>query len=237
MPDNVYPAEDLETQLRKIADGLLSGRYSYPDSDVVTSEYSTELPHQKGVTPGMLKALVGKGHEEFCTMRQQDAFELLLHLLKLITRSQHPDGMRDPVSDFRFVLEQRLECVNCRKVRYRTDVQDNISVPVPARRIKKISAEEGKETKDVFEPITIKECLDIFTAKEAVEFTCPHCGKGVATKYVLYQLVQPNANNPIDAFFLRHFLKYLLLIAGALSSSIGFQPNWTSQSWSEMSHS
>lgn len=233
MPDNVYPAEDLETQLRKIADGLLSGRYSYPDSDVVASEYSTELPHQKGIAPGMLKALVGKGHEEFCTMRQQDAFELLLHLLKLITRSQHLDGMKDPVSDFRFVLEQRLECVNCRKVRYRTDVQDNISVPVPARRIKKISAEEGKETKDVFEPITIKECLDIFTAKEAVEFTCPHCGKGVATKYVLYQVffvVRPNANNPVDAFFSRHFLKYLLLIAGALSSSIGFQPNWTSQS-------
>lgn len=233
MPDNVYPADDLETQLRKVADGLLSGRYSYPDSDVVSSGYSTELPHQKGIAPAMLKALVGKGHEEFSTMRQQDAFELLLHLLKLITRCQHPDGMKDPVSDFRFVLEQRLECVNCRRVRYRIDVQDNISVPVPARRTGKITAEEGKDTKDVFEPITIKECLDIFTGEETVEFTCPHCGKREATKYTLPRVlyvVKSGANNIVDALFSRRFLKYLPLIADALSLSIGFQPNWTSLS-------
>lgn len=185
MPDNANPAEDLETQLRKVADGLLSGKYSYPDSDVIASEYSAELPHQKGLAPAMLKALIGKGHEEFSTMRQQDAFELLLHLFKLITRSQHPEGLKDPVSDFKFVLEQRLQCLNCRKVRYRTDVQDNISVPVPARRISKIVSDDGKDTKDVFEAITIKECLDIFTSEEAVEFTCPACGKGVATKYAL----------------------------------------------------
>lgn len=212
MPDNANPAEDLETQLRKVADGLLSGRYSYPDSDVVASEYSPERPHQKGLAPAMLKALIGKGHEEFSTMRQQDAFELLLHLLKLITRSQHPGGTKDPVSDFRFVLEQRLQCITCRKVRYRDDVQDNISVPVPARRIKKVLAEDGKDAKDAFESITIKECLDIFTAKEAVEFTCPGCGKGAATKYVLarrFSLVGLGTNNPVDACFLRRSLKYL----------------------------
>ncbi|KAI5851580.1 hypothetical protein DFP73DRAFT_537716 [Morchella snyderi] len=187
VPDNVNPAEDLETQLRKVADGLLSGRYSKSDSDVVASEYSTELPHQKGLAPAMLKALIGRGHEEFSTMRQQDAFELLLHLFKLITRSAHPAELKDPVSDFKFVLEQRLQCISCRKARYRTDVQDNISVPVPARRTGKVTSSDGKETKDIFEPITIKECLDIFTSKEVVEFTCPNCGKGNATKRVAFK--------------------------------------------------
>jgi ubiquitin carboxyl-terminal hydrolase 5/13 len=190
LPEVLNPADDLETQLRKIADGLLSGRYSKPDSDVVASEHSTQLPHQKGLAPAMLKALIGKGHEEFSTMRQQDAFELLLHLFNHIERSRHPEGLEDPILDFKFVLEQRLQCLGCNKVAYRTDTQDNISVAVPARRIKTpdvvmdgaSEAEAGKEKKDAFEPVTLKECLDIFTADELVQFTCKACGSKKGAK-------------------------------------------------------
>ncbi|KAG0636560.1 hypothetical protein HOY80DRAFT_350881 [Tuber brumale] len=184
LPESLAPADDLETQLRKLADGLLSGRYACPDTDVATSEHSPEIQHQRGLAPAMFKALIGKGHEEFSTMRQQDAFELLLHLFKLISRSPHPSYLGDPVSDFRFALEQRLQCMGCGKVRYRTDIQDNMSVPVPVRRIPTESLDvkmrEGDKEKDknndVFEPVTIKECLDIFTAVEIVGFNCPSCG-------------------------------------------------------------
>lgn len=171
------PADDLETQLRKLADGLISGRYSSPDSDVTTSDYSLEKPHQKGLAPSMLKHLVGRGHEEFSTMRQQDAFELLLHLLKLITISTHTAPFQDPVKSFRFVMEQRLQCNSCKKVRYRIDEQDNISIPVPVRRkLRVINGESGEEKpKDEFEPVTLKECLDSFTSTELVELTCPSC--------------------------------------------------------------
>ena len=175
---SLAPAEDLETQLRKMADGLLSGRYSRPDTDVIASEYSPEIPNQKGLAPAMLKHLIGRGHEEFSTMRQQDAFELLLHLLKLITRSSHTAPLQDPVQSFRFVMEQRLQCISCKKVRYRTDEQDNISIPVPVKR-KALVANEAwgtEKPKDEFEPVTLKECLDSFTAAEVVELTCPSCG-------------------------------------------------------------
>lgn len=181
-PNTSTPAEDIETQLRKIADGLLSGRYSKPDSDVIVSEHTPEIPHQKGLAPAMLKHLIGRGHVEFSTMRQQDAFELLLHLLKLITRSQHPLPLKDPVEAFRFAMEQRLQCLNCKKVRYRTDEQENISIPVPIKRIPKeakmeIINAEGKEAeKEEFESVTLKECLDVFTGDEIVELTCPSCG-------------------------------------------------------------
>ena len=177
-PVSQTPADDLETQLRKLADGLLSGRYSHPETDVVASEYSPEIPHQKGLAPAMLKHLIGKGHEEFSTMRQQDAFELLLHLLKLITRSTHTPPAQDPVMSFRFVMEQRLQCTSCKKVRYRTDEQDNISIPVPVRRKQPVAdgTSEGTKAKDEFEPVTLKECLDTFTAVEMVELTCPSCG-------------------------------------------------------------
>ncbi len=181
-PVTESPATDLETQLRKLADGLLSGRYSRPDTDVSVSEQTPEVPHQKGLAPAMLKHLIGRGHEEFSTMRQQDAFELLLHLLKLITRSQHAAPLTDPVQSFRFVAEQRLQCLVCKKMRYRTDVQDNISIPVPIRRsqygvTKCISNDDNiAPTKEEFQPVTFKECLDIFTDEERVELTCAGCG-------------------------------------------------------------
>lgn len=180
------PAEDLETQLRKVADGLLSGRYSHPDTDIVASVHSPEVPSQKGLAPAMLKHLVGRGHEEFSTARQQDAFELLLHLLKLITRSTHHPPLRDPVQSFRFVMEQRLQCISCKKVRYRTDEQDNISIPVPVRR--KPNDMDAEGVKDEFESVTLKECLDIFTGPEQVELTCPACGsKNGFTKQSLFK--------------------------------------------------
>lgn len=189
-PSAPLPAEDLETQLRKVADGILSGRYSYPDTDVVASEDSPYIPHQKGLAPAMLKHLIGRGHEEFSTMRQQDAFELLLHLLKLVTRSPHPSPGQDPVNAFRFVMEQRLQCISCNRVRYRSDEQDNISIPVPVRRkLRVINSDSSDEKpKDEFEPVTLKECLDIFTGAEEVELACPACSsKAGFTKRSLFK--------------------------------------------------
>lgn len=190
LPEVLSPAEDLETQLRKIGDGLLSGRYSRPDTDVKATEYAPAMRNQKGIAPVMLKALIGKGHEEFSTMRQQDAFELLLHLFSHIERSKQIGDLKNPVSDFKFEAEQRLQCMGCKRVAYKTDVQDNISVAVPARKIKSPDiimgegggAEAGKDTKDTFEAVTLKECLDIFTSDEVVEFSCKACGGNAGAK-------------------------------------------------------
>jgi ubiquitin carboxyl-terminal hydrolase 5/13 len=174
------PAQDLETQLRKLADGLLSGRYSYPESDILTSELLPEISHQKGLSPSMLKHLIGRGHAEFSTMRQQDAFELLLHLFKLITRSHHSASSADPTRAFRFVLEQRLQCLKCQKVRYSLDEQDNISIPVPIRKLSPqstpLNESENMDTSDEYQSVSLKECLDSFTAEETVELTCTSCG-------------------------------------------------------------
>ncbi|KAI1079852.1 ubiquitinyl hydrolase [Whalleya microplaca] len=183
LPNVLDPAQDLETQLRKLGDGLLSGRYSKPDSDVVASEDSPETPHQKGLAPSMLKHLIGRGHAEFSTMRQQDAFELLQHLLKLVTRSQHPAPLTDPTQPFRFAMEQRLQCLSCKKVRYSTNEQDNVFIDVP---IEKSPPVEGEG--ESYKPVTLKQCLDNFTAQEVVELTCAACGsKDGFTKRSLFK--------------------------------------------------
>ncbi|TKA77135.1 hypothetical protein B0A55_04101 [Friedmanniomyces simplex] len=200
VPPIAKPAEDLEVQLRKLADGLLSGRYGQPgSSDVDTSVETEEVPWQSGLAPAMLKHLVGRGHAEFSTMRQQDSFELLLHLLKLITRSQA--GAReqymdvtDPVDSMRFVMEQKLQCLNCRKVKYRQDEMENLSVAVPIKRLPKSTTatnsandDKAEKEKDEFEPVTLKQCLDDFTAPETVELTCSSCQQSGFTKQSLFK--------------------------------------------------
>ncbi|KAK3347256.1 hypothetical protein B0T25DRAFT_554025 [Lasiosphaeria hispida] len=168
--DATDPAQDLETQLQKIGDGLLSGRYSKPDSDVTVSQHSAEVPYQKGLAPSMLKHLIGRGHDEFSTMRQQDAFELLQHLIKLITRSKHSLELGDPTKSMRFLMEQRLQCLHCKKVRYSTTEQDSIFIDVP---LEKLPAAEGEETK--YKLVSLKQCLDNVTMPEVVELKCPSC--------------------------------------------------------------
>ena len=178
-PNTLTPAEDLETQLLKMADGLLSGTWSKPDTDTNPSEHTPESFHQKGLAPAMLKHLIGRGHEEFSTMRQQDAFEFLQHVFKLITRSSQAARLPDPTASFRFNLEERLSCTSCRRVRYRATETDNITVPVPARKepANEMQTDDSKSVpKETYEPIEMKECLDVFTSTEAVDYTCPSCG-------------------------------------------------------------
>ena len=177
LPRTDLPAEDLETQLRKLADGLLSSRYSKPDPFTANSSDTPEVPHQQGLAPAMFKHLVGRGHEEFSTMRQQDAFEFVTHLFKKISLSNQSNSAEDPVQFFRFAMEQRLQCLSCKKVRYRTDEQDNISIPVPARRKPNFDASQSDGNKgSEFQPVSLRECLDIFTAPAHVDLTCSSCG-------------------------------------------------------------
>ena len=178
-PMTQLPAEDLETQLRKLADGVLSGRYSQPETNIHALPDNAEVPHQRGLSPAMFKHLIGRHHEEFSTMRQQDAFEFLLHLFKHISISNNSQPSQDPVQSFRFAMEQRLQCLYCKRVRYRTDEQDNISIPVPVRRkqVANGESEAGVAPKgSEFESVSLRECLDIFTSSTAVELTCPACG-------------------------------------------------------------
>ncbi|SPO07111.1 related to ubiquitin thiolesterase [Cephalotrichum gorgonifer] len=186
------PAADLETQLRKMADGLLSGRYSNPDPQAgpvspPPGEGGSDARYQRGLAPAMLKHLIGRGHAEFSTMRQQDAFEFLQHLFTLISRANHSSGAADPTRVFKFATEHRLQCLGCKRVRYTTTEQDNIFIDVPKE---KVAAGEGQgdSAPDAYRPVTLAECLDRFTAPETVELVCEACGaKEGFTKQTLFK--------------------------------------------------
>ncbi|GAA5811372.1 hypothetical protein MFLAVUS_004806 [Mucor flavus] len=157
------PATCWFCQLHKLADGLLSGRYSQP----LVNEDGVQ--YQDGIAPGMFKALVGKGHEEFSTMRQQDAFEFFQYLCKTIQQKEHVTK-NDPTKSFDFMTEQRLQCGKCKKVRYQKDQTSCISVSVPARPV------QSTEEENVYEPVDFTECLDTFVREEIVDgYNCPNC--------------------------------------------------------------
>jgi uncharacterized UBP type Zn finger protein len=73
------PADCVECQMHKVADGSLSGRYSHlaPFSSVAPTTIDLlRHPSPTGNQATGFKALTGKGHhEEFSAMKQQDSEE------------------------------------------------------------------------------------------------------------------------------------------------------------------
>ena len=64
------------------------------------------LQVSEGVSPYMLKSLVGRGHPEFGTSRQQDACEYFLHLLDFIDRRERVEpGPGNPTECFKFQVK------------------------------------------------------------------------------------------------------------------------------------
>lgn len=165
------PASCWHCQLHKIADGLLSGRYSQP----VKPANENDSPSQEGIAPAMFKTLVGKGHEEFSTMRQQDAYEFFQYLMKSVAQKEHAAKATNPARVFEFAVEHRLQCGKCKRVRYQTDTTNSLSVDVPARKSDDAMT-DNEDGAEVYAPVDFYECMDTFVADELVDgYQCPHC--------------------------------------------------------------
>ncbi|KAM6495283.1 hypothetical protein JOM56_009906 [Amanita muscaria] len=201
------PAECVECQMRKVADGLLSGRYAIPvqpppkPSETNTQISSDPPSHpppvfQAGIRPMTFKSLIGANHAEFSTMRQQDAEEFFGHLLSIIRRDSKRRGIplasdQDATRVFEFGTEQKIKCNVCGRVRYRIDEMDRVGVAVPAVPLpdpvppitdKSISTEAPKNKE--YKPVSLQTCIDsVFLSKEPLEYTCPGgCGSVIAIK-------------------------------------------------------
>lgn len=152
------PHECLECQLRKLADGLGSGRYARGKAP-------------RGIRPAMFKALVGRGNAEFASMRQQDADEFLQHLVSTLRSAGGHGAVTDELA---YIQEHRLECTECHGVRYTCEhLEAGLGVPVPVR-----ESDDGQ-----LEPVTLQQSLDVLTQPESLRYHCPACQRDVeATK-------------------------------------------------------
>lgn len=180
--DKALPADCLECQMLKLADGLISGRYSTPAKapPIATSDFEVaETPKfQDGIRPAQFKALIGKGHAEFSTMQQQDSEEFLQHLIERLRQEAKYLGRSENIeatNALRFGMEQRLECTECHRVGYKVDAVDLASLPVDA-------VEEGvtDDGKKLYKGVTLESCIESLAAPEQLDdYACGNCNKRV----------------------------------------------------------
>ncbi|KAJ3187919.1 hypothetical protein HDU85_006312 [Gaertneriomyces sp. JEL0708] len=173
------PAQCFQCQMAKLADGVLSGRYSQP-KEVLDGD--GERRGQEGITPSMFKALVGKGHPEFSTMRQQDAQEFFQHITSLIEQKERSSGS-DVASNFKFSLEQRLQCLQCERVRYGTEGSSSLTLRVPAKKKEQPSGSDDTHKSAPFEPVDFQDCLATVFNDDIRDYKCPHDKCDVQASY------------------------------------------------------
>ncbi|XP_029694493.1 ubiquitin carboxyl-terminal hydrolase 5 isoform X1 [Takifugu rubripes] len=124
------PSQDFKTQVAKLGYGLLSGKYSKPALDPGEENGTSEARgDQIGIAPRMFKALIGWGHPEFSTNRQQDAQEYLLHFINMVERNCRSGT--NPSEAFRFLVEEKIVCQQSQKAKYTQRVDYIIQLPVP----------------------------------------------------------------------------------------------------------
>ncbi|XP_028984775.1 ubiquitin carboxyl-terminal hydrolase 5 isoform X1 [Betta splendens] len=124
------PTQDFKTQVAKLGYGLLSGEYSKPTTDSGNENGASEpRGDQLGIAPQMFKALIGRGHPEFSTNRQQDAQEFLLHFINMVERNCRSGP--NPSEAFRFLVEERIVCQQSQKAKYTQRVDYIVQLPVP----------------------------------------------------------------------------------------------------------
>lgn len=99
---------------------------------------------------------------------------------------------------FAFALEQRLQCLSCRKVRYRVDNMDVLSVGVPihetfeSRQELEFSASAplANSKSDVetrYAPETLQNCLNLLLGQEELEYHCEGgCGNASAVRQLRF---------------------------------------------------
>lgn len=141
----VDPSFDFNLQMSKLGSGLLSGDYSKDPSTL--PDVANILRPPKGIKPTSFKTLIGRGHVEFSTKRQQDSHEFLIYLLSQIERHLRsdttPGSHINPCDSFKFKLEERIECTKSKQVRYK--YRDELCLSLPIAKEDALNKEKVKE--------------------------------------------------------------------------------------------
>lgn len=190
------PTNDFNFQMSKLAHGLLSGQYSA--KPLITEKVNPP----KGIKPNSFKTLMGRGHPEFSTKRQQDAHEYLMHLVSLYEQNSRKDLVKtstNPLDSFKFKLEDRIECAQSKQVKYTQ--RDEYCLPLPVSKNlavnkdkvsdyearKATATAEGKKLDpgDIVRPeIALSDCFNLFIQNEHIDdfYSTATKSKGIAYK-------------------------------------------------------
>lgn len=185
--------QDFNHQMAKLAFGLLSGKYSELDPVNQT---------QKGIAPHSFKQFVCGSDRNFSTKRQQDAHEFFLFLMNLIERSDKDsrdiaaavdkstaeddsklsanNSTADPSKCLEFVIEDRIQCSESKKVKYTHRVESCLSLHVDlematnkeeilVHKEKFGTSSDGESKIEPIRPvISLKSCIELYAKAETI---------------------------------------------------------------------
>ena len=156
-------------QMSKIMYGLHSGIYSQKKTRrLPPTEENKEgeiEEYQDGIRPSSFKLYFGKGHPDFSSNKQQDAFEYLSYLIEKMKKEEKKLDKFDPMKLFEFELEIRMECNDCHNVKYKNSKTWFLS----------LSVEDWKNKKEEASKCSMDEVLSKFLSLELIELNCPEC--------------------------------------------------------------
>jgi ubiquitin carboxyl-terminal hydrolase 5/13 len=169
------PVNDFNVQMAKLGSGLWSGKYSSIGEESLDTGAN-------GIKPTMFKNLIGKNHPDFSTKQQQDAQEYMMHLFNVIERNSR--GQANPTDVFKFQIEDRVECLTSKKVKYSYRDEWMLPLMIPLEQatnldeVRKYEEERSLAEKEgrvlpgdslVRPKITLRACLEKFAEAEMVD--------------------------------------------------------------------
>jgi ubiquitin carboxyl-terminal hydrolase 5/13 len=166
------PQDCFDWQMSKIAYGLFSGKYSEkkewkkPEHELQSEEEKEEMDiYQDGIKPQMLKNLIGKGHEEFSSGRQQDAQEYIQYLFDKISQGEREANRVNPCQLLDFDLEHKYQCNNCNGVAFVNERTNQLNLLITG-------FENDQEEPENYE---MKTAFERYFGDEIINKDCPKC--------------------------------------------------------------
>ncbi|KAG5473605.1 hypothetical protein LSCM4_03675 [Leishmania orientalis] len=170
-------------QTERVAAGLLSGEFSREGHGLTN-----------GICPRLFKKVYAQQHPEFSTGAQQDAQEYMLYLLEEMQRHVHLNGSGNtgvgdtqqqthPSEIMEIVMEQRMQCSKCQRVRYTYEKDKCLSLPIPVDPVSAASvaatAREAKVSETEMEALrprcSLEDCLQAATSPSSIHCRCEAC--------------------------------------------------------------
>lgn len=161
---HLNPHECITCQACKLFSALVSGEYSIKKTDEIEIPSTGEKimsDYQEGIKPRMIRQLIGKGHQEFSTNKQQDAMEYLIHFLSNLTRTEQA-GQLSPITNlFEFSIEVRAQCPNCPALLISEITSKYLNLPMPLPQNFDTYGDSGKQ-EDMDYYANLEDSLDMY---------------------------------------------------------------------------
>lgn len=160
---SLKPQHCLICQTCRLISGLNSGEFSIRQVEEIkipSTGETTTAEFQDGVKPTLFRSLVGKGHSEFSTKKQQDAMEYFIHLLNCLNKTETLNQLSSLSGLFDFSIETRQSCPACAATLKSEITSKILTLPVPLPPNFETYGDTGKQ-EDMDYTAKIQDCIDL----------------------------------------------------------------------------